>query len=422
MLYTDSKVLTAGRRPDDIMSSNSNYDLICDRGVPIKAWVKGVFFEEQARQQVLNVATLPFIYRWIAVMPDVHMGKGATIGSVIPTVGAIIPAAAGVDLGCGVIASRLNLTVDQLPDNLKEIRTAIEKAVPVGRTHHGNARRDKGAWHGIPPMVVAEWKNKLERGFKKIIAKHPTIAESNNVNHLGTLGTGNHFIELVSDENNHVWIMLHSGSRGVGNKIGTYFINLARKDMGKQLHSLPDKDLAYFKEGKQHFDDYVSAAHWAQEYAFINRQIMSQRVLDALRSVLPVPVEFTEDVVNCHHNYVQRESHYGEKVWITRKGAISARKGELGIIPGSMGASSFIVRGLGNPESFNSCSHGAGRVMSRAQARRTFTVEDQVRDTAGVECRKDAEVVDETPKAYKPIMDVLSAQNDLVETVHTLRQ
>ncbi|WP_299018379.1 RtcB family protein [uncultured Photobacterium sp.] len=403
------------------MSHNSNFELICDKGAPIKAWVKGVFFEEQARQQVLNVATLPIIYKWIAVMPDVHMGKGATIGSVIPTVKAIIPAAVGVDLGCGLIASRLNLTAAQLPENLKEIRTAIEKAVPVGRTHHGNARRDQGAWHSIPPMVAAEWK-KLEPGFKAIVAKHPAIADSNNVNHLGTLGTGNHFIELCLDENNQVWIMLHSGSRGVGNKIGTYFINLARKDMGRQLSNLPDKDLAYLKEGSQHFDDYVAAVQWAQEYALVNRRIMAQRVVDAIRSVLPIPIEVTEEAVNCHHNYVQQELHYNKQVWITRKGAISARKGELGIIPGSMGASSFIVRGLGNPESFNSCSHGAGRVMSRTQARKTFTVEDQIRDTAGVECRKDAEVVDEHPKAYKPIMSVLDAQNDLVEIVHSLHQ
>jgi len=399
----------------------SHYQTLRAGGVPVKAWVNGVYFEEQARQQVLNTARLPIIYKWIAVMPDVHLGMGATIGSVIPTLKAIIPSAVGVDLGCGLIAARLNLRAGQLPDNLKGIRTAIELAVPVGRTHHGDRRRDQGAWHDLPPLVVSEWR-KLEAGFEAIVSKHTAVAQSNNITHLGTLGTGNHFIELCIDQHDQVWIMLHSGSRGVGNKIGTYFINLARQDMGKQISNLPDKDLAYLKEGSQHFDDYVQAVQWAQQYALVNRQIMANRVLEAIRSCLRIPVELTELAVNCHHNYVQREFHYGNHIWLTRKGAIDAKKGKLGIIPGSMGANSYIVRGLGNPESFNSCSHGAGRMLSRTKAKKMFTVEDQIRDTAGVECCKDKEVLDEHPKAYKPIEKVLEAQKDLVEVVHTLKQ
>lgn len=399
----------------------SHYQTLRAGGAPVKAWVNGVYFEEQARQQVLNTARLPIIYKWIAVMPDVHLGMGATIGSVIPTLKAIIPSAVGVDLGCGLIATRLNLRAGQLPDNLKGIRTAIELAVPVGRTHHGDRRRDQGAWHDLPPLVVSEWR-KLESRFEVITSKHPAIAQSNNITHLGTLGTGNHFIELCLDQHDQVWIMLHSGSRGVGNKIGTYFINLARNDMGRHISNLPDRDLAYLKEGSQHFDDYVEAVQWAQHYALVNRQIMANRVLEAIQSSLPIAVESTEVVVNCHHNYVQREFHYGNQVWLTRKGAINAERGKLGIIPGSMGANSYIVRGLGNPESFHSCSHGAGRMLSRTKAKKMFTVEDQIRDTAGVECRKDKEVLDEHPKAYKPIEKVMEAQKDLVEVVHTLKQ
>lgn len=400
---------------------NSHYQTLRAGGALIKAWVNGVYFEEQARQQVLNTARLPIIYKWIAVMPDVHLGMGATIGSVIPTLKAIIPSAVGVDLGCGLIATRLNLNAGQLPDNLKSIRSAIEQAVPVGRTHHGDRRRDQGAWHGLPPIVVSEWR-KLESRFETITSKHPAIAQSNNITHLGTLGTGNHFIELCIDQHDQVWIMLHSGSRGVGNKIGTYFINLARQDMGRQISNLPDRDLAYLKEGSQHFDDYVEAVQWAQQYALVNRQIMANRVFQAIRSCLRIPVELTEVAVNCHHNYVQREFHYGNHIWLTRKGAINAEKGKLGIIPGSMGANSYIVRGLGNPESFHSCSHGAGRMLSRTKAKKMFTVEDQIRDTAGVECRKDKEVLDEHPKAYKQIEKVMEAQKDLVEVVHTLKQ
>ncbi len=241
--------------------------------------------------------------------------------------------------------------------------------------------------------------------------------------HLGTLGTGNHFIELCLDEDDQVWVMLHSGSRGVGNRIGSYFIELAKEDMRRWFINLPDQDLAYLPEGTEHFDDYVHAVHWAQDYARTNRELMMDAVLEALRGsgILPA-FEARLEAVNCHHNYVAREHHYGENVFVTRKGAVRARRGDLGIIPGSMGARSFIVRGLGNAESFHSCSHGAGRAMSRTEARRRFSVADHAAATAGIECRKDEDVIDETPMAYKSIDAVMHAQRDLVEIVHTLRQ
>jgi tRNA-splicing ligase RtcB (3'-phosphate/5'-hydroxy nucleic acid ligase) len=400
----------------------TTYKLIeLEAGVPIKAWIEGVTMEDEAKKQLLNVAQLPFVHKWVAAMPDVHWGIGATVGSVIPTKGAIIPAAVGVDIGCGVMAVQTTLKASDLPDSLRKIRTAIEKAVPHGRTDHGG-RNDRGAWHELPRRQVNVWKQ-LDAGYKAICAKHPYLDRGNHVNHLGTLGTGNHFVEVCLDESQNVWFMLHSGSRGVGNRIGTYFIELAKKDMKKVLSNLPDKDLAYFTEGAEHFDDYVEAVGWAQEFAMWNRKLMMEQVIDAVSESGEVP-EFTAkaQVVNCHHNYVEREEHYGEEVFVTRKGAVRAGKGDLGIIPGSMGAQSFIVRGLGNPESFNSCSHGAGRAMSRGEAKRRFTTNDHEAATAGVECRKDAEVIDETPMAYKPITDVMNAQRDLVEVVHTLKQ
>lgn len=387
-------------------------------GVPVKAWVKGVPFDERARQQLANTAKLPFIHRWVAAMPDVHTGIGATVGSVIPTVGAIIPAAVGVDIGCGMMAVRTGLRADQLPDSFAAVRGAIERAVPHGRSP---GKHDRGAWQNPPEVAVAAWRA-LEADFTAIVQRHPAVAQSNHWNHMGTLGTGNHFIELCLDERDQVWVMLHSGSRGVGNRIGSYFIELARKDMERWFLQLPDRDLAYFPEGSAHFDDYAFAVDWAQRYAMANRQVMMVRVLDALRASLGLVFDAQVEAVNCHHNYVAREHHYGKDVWITRKGAVRARKGDLGIIPGSMGARSYIVCGLGNEESFHSCSHGAGRVMSRTEAKRRFTVDDHIAATAGVECRKDADVIDETPAAYKPIDAVMEAQKDLVEIVYTLKQ
>jgi tRNA-splicing ligase RtcB len=392
-----------------------------ETGVPVKAWTKGVQVEDAARQQLLNVAQLPFIYRWIAAMPDVHWGMGATVGSVIPTTKAIIPAAVGVDIGCGMMALRTTLDASDLPDDLKTIRSAIERAVPHGRTDNGG-RNDRGAWKHTPSRPLEVWAG-LKPRYDAIVEKHPKLGRGNDLNHLGTLGTGNHFIELCLDEEAHVWLLLHSGSRGVGNRIGTYFIELAKQDMSRSHIDLPDKNLAYLPEGTKHFDDYVEAVHWAQDFAMGNRRLMMESIVAAVREsgVLP-PFAATEDVVNCHHNYVAIEHHYGHDVFVTRKGAVRAREGDLGIIPGSMGAKSFIVRGKGNPESFHSCSRGAGRSMSRTEAKRRFTVADHEKATAGVECRKDSEVLDETPAAYKPIDAVMAAQNDLVDIVHTLRQ
>ena len=398
----------------------STYEVLGgDNGVPVKAWTRGVIVEDAARQQLLNVAALPFIYRWIAAMPDVHWGMGATVGSVIPTKQAIIPAAVGVDIGCGMMAVRTTLNASHLPDDLKPIRSAIEQAVPHGRTDNGG-RNDRGAWKTPPPAQLDVW-TQLAPRYHDIVDKHPKLGRGNDLNHLGTLGTGNHFIEMCLDEEQRVWFMLHSGSRGVGNRIGSYFIALAREDMRKAHIDLPDANLAYLKHGTKHFDDYVEAVQWAQDYAMANRRLMMESVLAAVRRFLP-PFDATSEVVNCHHNYVAVEEHYGEEVFVTRKGAVRAAEGDLGIIPGSMGAKSFIVRGKGNPESFHSCSHGAGRSMSRTEAKKRFTIDDHIKATHGVECRKDRDVIDETPAAYKPIEAVMSAQSDLVDVVHTLRQ
>jgi len=399
--------------------STTAYNVIQESGgVPIKLWTRGVPLEYEARRQLINMASLPFIHRWIAVMPDVHLGKGATVGSVVPTVGAIVPAAVGVDIGCGMIATRTTLSASDLPDSLHGLRTAIEHAVPHGRSP---GPRDRGAWSSPPDASLDGW-SALESDFRKITSKYPKLAKTNNLNHLGTLGTGNHFVEVCLDESDQVWFMLHSGSRGVGNAIGTHFIDLAKQDMRRWMINLPDQDLAYLPEGSEHFEDYVFAVEWAQRFARTNRAIMMRRVVEAAKKVIAKPFDAATEAVNCHHNYVSREHHYGADVLVTRKGAVSAKQGEMGIIPGSMGSKSFIVRGLGNPESFHSCSHGAGRVMSRTEARKRITVEDHARATSHVECRKDADVVDESPAAYKPIDAVMAAQSDLVEIVHTLRQ
>ncbi|EPZ1178573.1 RtcB family protein [Klebsiella oxytoca] len=397
-----------------------NYELMATQNAPVKMWTKGVPVEDEARQQLINTAKMPFIFNHVAVMPDVHLGKGSTIGSVIPTLGAIIPAAVGVDIGCGMNALRTSLTAADLPDNLAELRSAIEAAVPHGRTT-GRGRRDGGAWENPPANVDAHWST-LHAEFQWLTSKYPRFLNTNNYKHLGTLGTGNHFIEICLDEAQQVWVMLHSGSRGIGNAIGTYFIEMAQKDMEQHIANLPSRDLAYFSEGSEHFVDYVRAVSWAQDYARANREAMLENVLLALRKTIDKPFTLVSEAINCHHNYVQKEQHFGEEIYVTRKGAVSARRGQYGIIPGSMGAKSFIVRGLGNPESFCSCSHGAGRVMSRTKAKKLFSVEDQIRATAHVECRKDANVIDEIPMAYKDIDAVMAAQSDLVEIVHTLRQ
>jgi tRNA-splicing ligase RtcB len=334
---------------------------------------------------------------------------------------AVIPAAVGVDIGCGMMAVRTSLAARDLPDDLRAIRVAIESHVPHGRTDDGGTN-DRGAWHDFQPSHVEAWKA-LEPGFQAIVAKHPKVGRAWTINHLGTLGTGNHFIEVCLDEEDRVWFMLHSGSRGVGNRIGSYFIELAKEDMRTWFVNLPDSDLAYLPEGTEHFRDYVQAVSWAQDFAAKNRELMMQSVVAAVRSTGLVPSFDTHlEAVNCHHNSVAWEHHYGEDVLVTRKGAVRARLGDMGIIPGSMGARSFIVRGLGNKESFESCSHGAGRKMSRTAAKKAFTLEQHAQATAGVECRKDVDVIDETPGAYKAIDDVMHAQRDLVEVVYKLRQ
>ncbi len=381
--------------------------------VPIKIYTDEV--DAETLNQLIAISHLPIIHSHVAAMPDVHLGKGATVGSVIPTKSAIIPAAVGVDIGCGMNAVRLSLHAAQLPDSLKPLRNAIESAVPVGFEMH--------AKHTARASTIRA----LETGLNRIVEKHPGILkmqrnlQSTWTRQLGTLGGGNHFIELCLDENQQVWIMLHSGSRGIGNCIGEYFITLAKKDMGVALGQLPDKDLAYLTEGTQHFNDYVAAVHWAQEYALINRREMMGLIVEALKPYLP-PFTLTQEAINCHHNYVAIEEHFGAKVYITRKGAIRAGEGDLGIIPGSMGAKSYIVRGKGNPDSFSSCAHGAGRRLSRGRAKNQFQIEDIIAQTAGVECRKDHGVLDEIPSAYKDIDQVMENQNDLVEIVHTLKQ
>jgi tRNA-splicing ligase RtcB len=387
-------------------------------GVPLKMWTRGVPVEDEAKRQLTNAARLPIVFKHIAAMPDVHFGIGATVGSVIPTVKAIIPAAVGVDIGCGMIACKATLVAADLPDNLAPLRAAIERAVPHGRAP---GARDPGAWSKVPASVDTAWAG-LEPEFAELCRDHPKLAKTNNRAHLGTLGTGNHFIEVCLDEQGAVWFMLHSGSRGVGNAIGTMFIELAKQDALRYQANLPDRDLAYFDEGSRHFADYVRAVGWAQKFARLNREVMMRRVIEAAKTVIGKGFQSHVEAVNCHHNYVQQEHHFGQDVFVTRKGAVSAQAGELGIIPGSMGARSYIVRGKGNPESFASCSHGAGRTMSRGEAKRRFTLDDHRVATEGVECRKDSGVIDETPAAYKDIDAVMTAQRDLVEVVHTLKQ
>jgi tRNA-splicing ligase RtcB len=397
--------------------------------VPIFGWTEGVQVEPKALGQLRNVAKMPFIHRHVAVMPDVHWGMGATVGSVIPTVGAIIPAAVGVDIGCGMMAVRTGIRASDLPDNLQALRSDIEAAVPHGRTDNGGPN-DRGAWGDVPDEVSTSFASdgggpSLRARLDAIVAKHPGIARSAEraAKHVGTLGTGNHFIEVCLDEDQAVWVMLHSGSRGVGNKIGTYFIERAKKDMERWFINLPDVDLAYIPEGSELFDDYVEALQWAQDFARTNRDVMMRSVLAVLGRHFPGKLGDVDEVaVNCHHNYVAKEHHFGKNVWLTRKGAVRAREGDLGIIPGSMGARSYIVRGKGEPDSFCSCSHGAGRAMSRGEAVRRITLAEHEAATAGVECKKDASVLDESPAAYKPIEAVIAAQAELIDVVHELKQ
>lgn len=381
---------------------------------PIKIWTEDI--EAEALTQLKNLARLPFISRnGIACMPDVHAGIGSTVGSVIATNGAIIPASVGVDIGCGMNAVRLSIKANQLPDSLKAIREGIEKVVPVGAggSHQNQAILDE--LRGRLPEIPGDVKNTLNESISSSHLKK-------SVSQLGTLGSGNHFIELCIDESEDVWVMLHSGSRGIGNMIGSYFIEKAKKNMNRFFISLPDSDLAYFPEDTDDFREYMEAVQWAQDYALENRKVMMERVIEVLHKELPIPFSITQEAINCHHNYVEKENHFGRNLWVTRKGAIRARKDDLGIIPGSMGQRSYIVKGKGNLESYCSCSHGAGRKMSRSEARKRFTVSDLVAQTEGVECRKDDAVLDEIPSSYKNIDEVMANQTDLVEVIHVLKQ
>lgn len=377
--------------------------------VPIKIWTTDI--ELQALEQARKLAQLPFIHKnGVALMPDVHAGIGSTVGSVIATERAIIPAAVGVDIGCGMNAVRTSLRAEDLPHSLRDVRLQIERDVPLGA----------GGEHATPQNSLFSAPQ-----FASIVTKHfkgdlKVINKAQK--QIGTLGSGNHFIELCLDETGAVWIMLHSGSRGIGNMIGRHFIERAKRLMEQWFITLPDRDLAYLPDGTQEFQDYIDAIGWAQDYARENRAVMMSAVIAALRRHIPVEFEITQEAINCHHNYLEIENHFGTNMYITRKGAIRARRGDLGIIPGSMGAKSYIVRGKGNPESYCSCSHGAGRKMSRTEATRRFTVEDLKAQTEGVECNKTQAVLDEIPAAYKDIDVVMENQNDLVEVVHTLKQ
>lgn len=385
---------------------------IISGSVPVHIWTDDI--DEATKNQILEVSLLPVVFSHVALMPDAHLGKGATIGSVIPTKSAVIPSAVGVDLGCGMLAVKTNLTANDLPDDLKSIRHNIEREIPVGfNCHKDESHVPRGYFSYLTNRKV---QHLLDLYNIKERRQTP-------IQQLATLGGGNHFIELCLDENNDVWIMLHSGSRGIGNAIGSKFIELAKQDMAEVLGELPNADLAYLKKGSTLFDDYCFLVEFAQGYASANRFLMLTRVLRCLKHDFPhLDVEVTDKVVSCHHNYISHEHHFGEDLIVTRKGAVSAKKGELGIIPGSMGAKSYIVEGLGNPESFCSCSHGAGRRMSRNQAKKTFSLHDHELATQGVECRKDANVIDETPMAYKDIDEVMRNQSDLVRPIHTLKQ
>jgi tRNA-splicing ligase RtcB len=402
-----------------------SYNTVTSDNVDIKLWTNGCPIEPDAITQLKNVASMPFMFKHVAVMPDVHVGMGATIGSVIATKGAIIPAAVGVDIGCGMMATRLSLKASDLPESLSAVRAEIEKAVPVGFDSHTDARIKQ---YGGNRSAIENHYSVLAGGFDWILGVNPIIetmakdVRQKASQQLGTLGGGNHFIELCIDTDQNVWVMLHTGSRGIGNLIGRHFIAQAKEEMLKLDRGAPlDKDLSYLTEGTPIYERYCHAVEWAQDYAKMNRFMMMDLVIVALQKHLP-DFYLNGHAVNCHHNYVSQENHFGEAVIVTRKGAVRAQKGELGIIPGSMGAKSFIVRGLGNADSFNSCSHGAGRVMSRTKAKKMLTVDDHIAATAGVECRKDVGVIDESPAAYKDIDSVMAAQSDLVEIVHTLKQ
>ena len=379
------------------------------RNVPIQLWAPIEEVDTEVINQLKNVAALPWVAHHVAVMPDVHLGKGATVGSVIAMRGAVAPAAVGVDIGCGMAAVKTSLSAKDLPDDLRRLRLEIENAIPVGRMSH-----DRAAWQDAPEPLRDAGQSLLDRYAKLDAPVHPgTVACQ-----MGTLGGGNHFIEVCLDTEQAVWLMLHSGSRNVGKVLAEHHIEIARRL--KHNEALQDRDLAVFLAGTSVFDAYRRDLFWAQEYARFNREMMLHLLGEVMRTFWP-RITFAP-AISCHHNYVAEEVHFGDALLVTRKGAIRAGRDDMGIIPGSMGTKSYIVRGLGNPRSFESASHGAGRRMSRGQARKRFTLRDLRDQTAGVECRKDPGVIDEAPKAYKNIDAVMTQQQDLVEIVAELKQ
>ncbi len=396
---------------------------------PIKIWSTPESVESQAIQQLKNVSSLPFIFKHISAMPDVHLGFGATVGSVIPTKGAVIPSAVGVDIGCGMLAWNTGLEREQLPDSTL-LRGMIEKVIPVGF----NKRNKEHEYfeyllekefttmemiHNIPDWVA--FNKKSNKYFEPVGQK---IALQ-----FGTLGGGNHFIELSEDETGLIWVVLHSGSRGIGKLTADFYMDLAKEECNKWFVNLPDKDLAFLASDSTGYKKYIIDLDWCQKYAWWNRLAMVSDVQDVLKFLIPElkTRDFTDgsmdsNFIHCHHNYATMENHFGENILVTRKGAISAREGQLGIIPGSMGARSYIVVGLGNKDSFCSASHGAGRLMGRNEAKKRFNLKDFASQTNGVDCKKDDSVLDEIPGAYKNIDEVMANQKDLVTPIHTLKQ
>ena len=387
--------------------------VLSDGKFPVKVWTDDI--EEEALQQLRNLSNMPFIHRHVAVMPDVHAGRGSTIGTVIATKGAIIPSAVGVDIGCGMMAVKTSLKADEISSDivLKKLRFGIEEIVPVGFS--ANSEIDS-----YTEMIFRA--SYLSGNLKAFEKDSPTFKKC--VYQMGSLGGGNHFIEICLDLNSNVWVLLHSGSRNIGKMVADYHINSAQDFMKKYFIKLDDPDLAYLAQETQKFKDYIRDLHWCQFYAARNREAMMNRILHKIDELFSTDENawLISSSINCSHNNCYLEKHFGEEVWTTRKGAVSAKLGELGIIPGSMGTKSYIVRGLGNLESFCSCSHGAGRKMSRTQARKQFTLEDLIVQTNGVECKKDADVLDEIPGAYKDIDTVMDNQSDLVEIMETLKQ
>lgn len=397
------------------------FNVIESKGAVIKAWNIGVPFEEGAIALTQKVAELPFV-KGVALMPDCHIGKGCTVGTVIAAEGAISPAVVGVDIGCGMYAVRTTLKRSDIENNLQEIFKTLSVKIPNGRTNHGG-EGDRGAWGNIPEVIHNAWAANFE-GEKaaEVFGRHPSALSKNAEKQLGTLGTGNHFIEISVDTDDEVWVVLHSGSRGFGNKIGDYFTRLA-KDLCKQWFiSLPDPDLAYLPSSTPEFADYMKALSLAQKYAWYNRELMMDTALSVLGTHQGWTDLYKPSFVHCHHNYLATERHFGKNLMITRKGAVRADAEDYAIIPGSMGARTYIAKGLGNRDSFHSCSHGAGRVMSRTKAIQKITVEQHINATEGIVCYKGAEVIDESPAAYKPIEAVMAAQSDLVTPVVELRQ